>query len=157
MVVSNRAVVAAIPLRHLNHARRAVNVSWRILDGSARAGRDYAGPASGVEPFIEGNSFRILYVPILPNAGATPDRSFTVELTGASDGADARAHAAHRGHDPRVDLSAVSAGCGSVTPRSRAIGTAFAGRETWSSASMRAGIAFSTVSRSASGTGADSR
>ena len=69
MIVSNRAVVAAIPLRHLNHARRAVNVSWRILDGSARAGRDYAGPTSGVEPFIEGNSFRILYVPILPNAG----------------------------------------------------------------------------------------
>ncbi|HWN07462.1 MAG TPA: protein kinase [Steroidobacteraceae bacterium] len=98
MIVSNRAVVAAIPLRHLNHARRAVNVSWRILDGSARAGRDYAGPASGVAPFIEGNSFRILYVPILPKAGPTPDRSFTVELTGASDGVDL-------GPTPRVEIN----------------------------------------------------
>jgi serine/threonine protein kinase len=98
MIVSNRAVVAAIPLRHLNHARRAVNVSWRILDGSARAGRDYAGPASGVEPFIEGNSFRILYVPILPSAGRTPDRSFTVELTGVSDGVDL-------GPTPRIEIT----------------------------------------------------
>lgn len=98
MIVSNRAVVAAIPLRHLNRARRAVNVSWRILDGSARAGRDYAGPASGVEPFIEGNSFRILYVPILPNARATPDRSFTVELTGVSGGADL-------GPTPRIEIT----------------------------------------------------
>ena len=98
MIVSNRAVVAAIPLRHLNHARRAVNVSWRILDGSARAGRDYAGPTSGVEPFIEGNSFRILYVPVLPNTGPTPDRSFTVELTGASDGVDV-------GPSPRIEVT----------------------------------------------------
>lgn len=98
LIVSNRAVVAAIPLRHLNHARRAVNVSWRILDGSARAGRDYAGPASGVEPFIEGNSFRILYVPILPNARATPDRSFTVELTDVSGGADL-------GPTPRIEVT----------------------------------------------------
>ena len=98
MIVSNTAVVAAIPLRHLNHARRAVNVSWQILEGTARAGRDYAGPASGVEPFIEGNSFRILYVPILPNARATTDRSFTVELTGVSDGADL-------GPTPRIEIT----------------------------------------------------
>lgn len=98
MIVSNRAVVAAIPLRHLNHSRRAVNVSWQILDGSARAGRDYAGPASGVARFIEGNSFRILYVPILPNARAATDRSFTVELTGVSNGADL-------GPTPRIEIT----------------------------------------------------
>ena len=88
MVVSNQAVVAAIPLRHLNRARRPVNVHWRTIDGSAVSGRDYAGPSSGVEPFIEGNSFRILYVPILPSAGPTPERSFAVELTGVSDGVE---------------------------------------------------------------------
>jgi hypothetical protein len=98
MVVSNRAVVAAIPLRHLNRARRAVNVSWQLLDGSARIGRDYSGPASGVEPFIEGNSFRILYVPIIPRTGPTPDRTFAVELTGASGGADL-------GPTPRVEIT----------------------------------------------------
>jgi hypothetical protein len=87
MIVSKRAVVAALPLRHLNHARRAVSVNWRIVDGTARAGRDYAGPESGVETFMEGHSFRILYVPILPNPGATGDRTFTVELSGVTSGA----------------------------------------------------------------------
>jgi serine/threonine protein kinase len=98
MVVSNQAVVAAIPLRHLNHARRPVNVRWRVIDGTAVSGRDYAGPQAGVEPFIEGNSFRILYVPILPNAGATRDRSFTVELTGVSEGAEL-------GPTPRIEVT----------------------------------------------------
>jgi hypothetical protein len=88
MEVSKRAVVAAIPLRHLNHARRPVSVHWRTIDGTARAGQDYGGPPTGVESFVEGNSFRILYVPIVPDANATGDRSFTVELVGVSGGAD---------------------------------------------------------------------
>jgi Calx-beta domain len=86
MQVSQRAVVAAIPLRHLNRERRAVSVSWRVLDGTARAGQDYGGPSSGTAPFIEGNSFRILYVPILQRAGETGNRTFSVELTAASEG-----------------------------------------------------------------------
>jgi hypothetical protein len=98
MVVSRHAVVAPIPLRHLNHARRAVDVRWRTIDGSARAGRDYGGPASGTESFVEGNSFRMLYVPIVPNASATRDRSFTVELTGVSAGAEL-------GPTPRVEVT----------------------------------------------------
>ena len=88
MIVSKRAVVAAIPLRHYSHQRRATQVTWRIVDGSARAGRDYGGPATGVENFVEGNTFRILYVPILPDARTMLDRSFAVELTGASPGTE---------------------------------------------------------------------
>jgi hypothetical protein len=87
MRVSRRAVVAAIPLRHLNRERRAVSVRWRVIDGTARAGLDYGGPPSGTEPFTEGNSFRILYVPILQPPGATGDRRFSVELIAASGGA----------------------------------------------------------------------
>jgi hypothetical protein len=87
LIVSKRAVVAALPLRHLNHTRRAVRVNWRIVDGTAVAGRDYAGPSSGTETFVEGHSFRILYVPIVANPGATRDRTFTVELTGVTPGA----------------------------------------------------------------------
>jgi serine/threonine protein kinase len=87
MIVSNRAVVAAIPLRHLNRAKLGVDVMWRVIDGSARAGRDYGGPLTGVETFVEGNTFRILYVPIVTNVRATGDRTFTVELTGSSAGA----------------------------------------------------------------------
>lgn len=88
MVVSRRSVVAPVPLRHLNHARRAVSVNWRAIDGSARSGRDFAGPQSGIEHFVEGNSFRILYVPLIPSATATRDRSFTIELTEVSQGAE---------------------------------------------------------------------
>ena len=87
MVVSKRAVVAAIPLRHLNRARLDVEVSWRVIDGTAREGLDYGGPTTGVETFVEGNTFRILYVPIVANTRAKEDRTFTVELTGASAGA----------------------------------------------------------------------
>jgi hypothetical protein len=36
---------------------------------------------------VEGHSFRILYVPIVANPGATRDRTFTVELTGVTPGA----------------------------------------------------------------------
>ena len=86
MVVSSRSVVAPVPLRHLSRVRRAVSVNWQVIDGSARSGRDFAGPQSGVEHFIEGNSFRMLYVPLIPSATARRDRSFTIELTGASKG-----------------------------------------------------------------------
>jgi hypothetical protein len=87
MVVSGRAVVAPIPLRHLSRQKRAISVHWRAIDGSARAGRDYGGPQSGVEHFVEGNSFRILYVPLLAGPAPRRDRSFTVELTEVSGGA----------------------------------------------------------------------
>jgi len=84
MRVSNRAVVAAIPLRHLSGTPRDVRVNWRIIEGSARRGRDYDGPESGVESFVAGNNFRILYVPIIGNPATTQDRTFVVELTGAT-------------------------------------------------------------------------
>jgi len=88
MVVSNRAVVAAIPLRHRSRAPRDVSVQWRIIEGSARPGRDYGGPESGIESFAAGNSFRILYVPVVANPAATRDRTFVVELTGATPGVE---------------------------------------------------------------------
>jgi len=88
MVVSQHAVVAAIPMRHLSRVKRAVTVNWRLIEGTARPGRDYGGPESGVESFVEGNSFRILYVPILANPGSAHDRQFTVEMTAASPGAE---------------------------------------------------------------------
>jgi hypothetical protein len=40
----------------------------------------------------------MLYVPIVPNASATRDRSFTVELTGVSAGAEL-------GPTPRVEVT----------------------------------------------------
>lgn len=87
MAVSERAVVAPVPVRHFNTARRSATVAWRVLDGTAVSGRDYGGPQSGVAHFTEGHTFRMIYVPILGDAGAAGDRSFIVELTDASPGA----------------------------------------------------------------------
>jgi hypothetical protein len=87
MIVSGRAIVAAIPVRHLTPTRRGVEVGWSVIDGSAIAGRDYAGSQAGVAKFAEGHTFRIIYVPIITKARATSDRTFTVELSGASTGA----------------------------------------------------------------------
>lgn len=103
MVVSNRAVVAAIPLRHVSSVPRDAGVRWRIIEGSARPGRDYGGPESGVEPFTAGNSFRILYVPIVANPAATRDRTFIVELTGATPGVEI-------GNHPRVAVTILGDG-----------------------------------------------
>ncbi len=97
MVVSRRAVVAAIPMRNLSRVRRAVTLQWRIVEDSARAGRDFGGPTSGVESFTEGNSFRILYIPLLQDPGPSRERSFTVEMTGVSAGTEL-------GPTPRVEV-----------------------------------------------------
>lgn len=98
MIVSRHAVVAAIPMRNLGKARRSVTVNWRILEGGARLDRDFGGPVSGAESFVEGNSFRILYVPILQDPGATQDRRFTVEMTAVSAGTEL-------GPTPRVEVT----------------------------------------------------
>lgn len=98
MTVSHNAVVAAIPMRNLSKVRRPATVTWRITEGTARADRDFAGPLDGSETFIEGNSFRILYVPILQSPAAGRDRRFVVEMTGVSAGTSL-------GPTPRVEVT----------------------------------------------------
>jgi hypothetical protein len=53
---------------------------------------------SGSETFIEGNSFRILYVPILESPAARRDRRFVVEMTEVSAGTSL-------GPTPRVEVT----------------------------------------------------
>jgi hypothetical protein len=98
MTVSHDAVVAAIPMRNLSKVRRAATVNWRIVEETAVADRDFAGPLAGRETFIEGNSFRILYVPILQPAGARRERRFVVEMTDVSAGTEL-------GPTPRVEVT----------------------------------------------------
>ncbi len=87
MAVSSSAFAAAIPILRDGPLTRRASVDWRVLDGSAIAGRDYGGPRRGVARFAEGVRARTLYVPILHDGGTTAARSFTVELTEASPGA----------------------------------------------------------------------
>lgn len=86
MAVSSRAVVAAIPVRHFTDGPRGVEVGWRVLEGSARAGRDFEGPLNGVARFTEGHTFRVIFVPITIHPGTIGERTFAVELTQASGG-----------------------------------------------------------------------
>ena len=118
MIVSPGTVSAAIPIRLQPGSARA-RVTWRTIDGSAVAGRDYGGPDSGVAQFQERQTDRILYIPIVNNAASGADRSFTVELTGAPSGA--------RLGSPRRILVTIQGGGGSEFSGSGASGSA-AGR-----------------------------
>jgi len=54
------------------------------MDGTALTGRDYGGPHTGLASFAEGQKVHVIYVPIVGDAEASGDRTFTVELTAAS-------------------------------------------------------------------------
>jgi hypothetical protein len=84
MIVSRKTIAVAIPVRRLDHAGNRVHVGWRAIDGTAMAGRDYGGPRAGVADFAEGQAVRIIYVPVVNYVNGAGDRSFAVELTGAS-------------------------------------------------------------------------
>lgn len=84
MVVSQRAVTAAIPVHRLDQSPPRVSATWRTMDGTALTGRDYGGPHTGLASFAEGQKVHVIYVPIVGDAEASGDRTFTVELTAAS-------------------------------------------------------------------------
>ena len=86
MVVSHRAVAAAIPVRRLDQPGQPLRADWRVTDGTAFAGRDFESQRTGVVRFAEGQTVSIIYVPLVAGTGAAPadDRSFTIELTGTA-------------------------------------------------------------------------
>jgi len=84
MVVSRKSIAAAILVRREDDAGQNAKIAWRTIDGSAVAGRDYGGPSSGEANFQEGQTLRNIYIPIVNRAEAAGDKSFVVELTGAS-------------------------------------------------------------------------
>jgi len=98
MVVSRHAVLAAIPMRNASPVPRPVTIRWRIVEDTARVDRDFGGPVDGSDSFVEGNRFRILYVPILQQPGAHGDRRFFVEMTAVSAGT-------RLGPVPRVEVT----------------------------------------------------
>jgi hypothetical protein len=81
--VSRRAVAVAIPVRRTDGSVRQLRAGWRATNGTALAGRDYRGPSSGITRFAEGQAVSIIYVPIVADADAVGERSFTIDLTGA--------------------------------------------------------------------------
>jgi hypothetical protein len=86
LVVSSGAIAAAIPIRRAGQVTQRASVEWRLIDGSAVAGRDFAGPRSGVARFPEGVQVHVVYVPIMAGTAMAGDRVFRLELTEASKG-----------------------------------------------------------------------
>jgi len=80
MTVSRLANAAAVELWREGRASGRSRIGWEISEDSARAGRDFDGPLSGEEVFVDGQRARVLFVPIRRDAGVRSDRSFTVSL-----------------------------------------------------------------------------
>jgi len=80
LIVSRKAISAAIPIRRSGEPTGRLEVAWRIDEGSARAGRDFSGPSSGVLVLAEGQRASTLFVPLVATAGPTGDATFTVLL-----------------------------------------------------------------------------
>jgi hypothetical protein len=80
MTVSRLANAAAVELWREGRASGRSRIGWEISEDSASAGRDFDGPLSGEEVFADGQSIRVLFVPIRGDADGRSDRSFTVSL-----------------------------------------------------------------------------
>jgi hypothetical protein len=80
MTVSRLANAAAVELWREGRASGRSRIGWEISEDSASAGRDFDGPLSGEEVFVDGQRARVLFVPIRRDAGVRSDRSFTVSL-----------------------------------------------------------------------------
>lgn len=80
MTVSRLANAAAVELWREGAASGRSRIGWQISEGSATAGRDFDGPLSGEEVFVDGQRARVLFVPIRRDEESRSDRSFTVTL-----------------------------------------------------------------------------
>ena len=79
VTVSHAASAAALRVWREGPSTGRALVSWRLVEGTARAGRDFSGPTSGTLSFADGQTMSTLFVPLV--TGAAGDTTFTVELT----------------------------------------------------------------------------
>jgi hypothetical protein len=80
LTVSRAATSAALRLRRQGPATGRAQVSWRIVDGTARAGRDFTGPTAGRLVFADRQTLSTLFVPLLRTTTETGDATFSVEI-----------------------------------------------------------------------------
>jgi serine/threonine protein kinase len=84
MTVTRRDVAAPITLRRVDGRAGPVQIAWRLVDGTAQAGRDIGGPTSGIAEFADLQQLRTLFVPLNANAESDGLRTFIVEITAIS-------------------------------------------------------------------------
>lgn len=88
--VSARQPLVAVPVKRLRTTRGSGKFAWRVENGSARAGVDFQRVGPAVDHFIDGQTVRTLFVPLISAQGSTVAqhaRSFSVELEPVAGGA----------------------------------------------------------------------
>lgn len=82
--------MVAIPLKRLHPVRDAGVIGWSISPGSALPGVDYQSTGRQLARFIEGQSARSLFIPLLKDgahASSHGPLTFVVELRRVAGGA----------------------------------------------------------------------
>ena len=98
ILVSRSAPAAAVPVRRTQGSDGRAVVTWRIDEGSARAGRDFSGPLSGTLVLADGQEAGTVFVPLLAARGTLEDRRFSVVIDNVRGGA-------RKGSPARVDVT----------------------------------------------------
>jgi len=80
LLVSRSAPAAAIPVRRSGGGTGRIAANWRIVEGSARSGRDLAGPLSGTVVLADGQERATVFVPLLEAGPGADDRSFSMVI-----------------------------------------------------------------------------
>jgi serine/threonine protein kinase len=80
MSVSESSPAAAIVISRLGDRRASAAVRWRLVPQSAQMPADFGAEAEGVVRFADGQTRRVLYVPIRQNDVADGAKTFAVEL-----------------------------------------------------------------------------
>ena len=81
--VGPNQTMAALTLQRLKSTRGRARVSWTIEGGTARPGVDYKLSDSRVVEFLDGQSVRSLFIPLIPQENSERSRlskTFTVKL-----------------------------------------------------------------------------
>lgn len=80
IVTSEGSVAAVFLIRRSQPLGNRVRAEWKAIDGSAKAGIDFAPNAAGSVEFADGQAQRAIYVPLRNDIHKEDDETFTVVL-----------------------------------------------------------------------------
>jgi hypothetical protein len=81
VTIAESAPAAVVMLRRIGDPSPPLSVTWRLADGSALAGEDYAASKSGTARFRSGQMERTIFVPLVDDATPELEEFFTLQLS----------------------------------------------------------------------------
>jgi serine/threonine protein kinase len=78
--ISEQAAAAVVLLRRIGEPAAPATVTWRLVDGSARAGEDFSSTAGASTRFQSGETTRTIYVPLVDDAVPELEEFFSLIL-----------------------------------------------------------------------------